>query len=184
MVRKAALIVGLSLWATQASADSTTNCRRTLMGHMDCTTTDTTPDNRALNDGISSLTNAIAARAARKREDRAVQPEPDVADLTTGNGFLAGCAPQPKSMINTGLCYGFIRGLLHREWMNGTNAAICLPEGVNFAQMNAVIADFITNNPQDRHRPLGVLTYVALSKSFPCATPKPSAPAESPAQEK
>ena len=177
MIRKAAFILVFA--AAPALADSTTTCTRSMLGtFVNCTTSDDRRDAAAVSDGMNSLTAAIIARNAAKRAEKKKSvpaQEVPLADLKTGNGFLAGCSNM-LSGENFGLCYGFLQGFVQREWMLGDSSNICIPETVSLKQMMDVINAWLVAHPQDRHYGMAYLAHAALFTAFPCNT-QPTAPA-------
>lgn len=175
MLRWMMAAVGIGLLSTSAGADSTTSCRRTIMGHFNCDTTTWSDDRATIQSGLNNLATAIAIRNARKQGEAqelpAPLPEPPLVDLATGNGFVAGCA-DPASAANFGLCYGFIRGLLQREFMYGSSP-ICIPDGVTVKQLIDVAVAFVNQHPQDRHLWPGLLGITAYRQAFPCKNQSP-----------
>lgn len=181
MVWKAILVLAVLPWAGPSFAGSTTSCRPTLMGGMDCTTISSEhpydAGQRSMQEGINSLANAIAARGAKKREERERQAaqaqlaatRTPLVDFSSGNGFLSGCKA-PANDLNAGLCWGYFEGFMRREFSQGT-PMICFPEQSTKRQAFDTIINYIETHPAERHFPIAFLTSVSLMQAFPCSQP-------------
>jgi hypothetical protein len=98
---------------------------------------------------------------------------------TTGNDLLAKCRAHEKLVaagdettdgqmgVDAQYCRSYVRGyedglLAHSELVT------CLPDGVTYIQVVAVVPKYLEENPAQLHRPRGDLVEEALQEAWPC----------------
>jgi hypothetical protein len=85
------------------------------------------------------------------------------AAFMTGNELLRHM--NDNTYFGQGHALGYVMGVSDVF----TGESHCLPPGVNAGQVMDVVKNFLTNNPEVRHRPADVIVYAVLKNSFPCA---------------
>lgn len=90
--------------------------------------------------------------------------------LGTGNDFFMLCQDSNRESDSGafGLCSGYIAGFLGRDQLQGEARSFCFGQSVTNGQLMDVLMKFIRDNPENRNRPLSVLSFVAFAKAFPC----------------
>lgn len=78
----------------------------------------------------------------------------------TGNTLTEMCVD--NNGFNHGVCLGFVNGAAALQ-----NEA-CIPEGVKFGQLKAVIVRYMKENPEQLHKPAIQLIKGALNQAWPC----------------
>jgi len=116
----------------------------------------------------------------------------DISD--SGNRYVEVCSSTEKSpekvdemyFLNSGLCSGFMMG--YREGIKVSIAmlqhdnpslaslkdseedlGVCVPDGVELAQMIRVTLKYIREHPEQGHLPSALLVLMAERNAFPCA---------------
>ena len=118
----------------------------------------------------------------------------DISD--SGNRYVEICSSAEKlsqkateiDFLNSGLCSGFMMG--YREGIRVSIAmlrhdnpslaslkdseedlGVCVPDGVELAQMIRVTLKYIREHPEQGHLPSAFLVLMAERNAFPCAKP-------------
>ena len=86
-----------------------------------------------------------------------------VLGFTNGNELLRDCEAEPG--VNSGVCYGYIRGIADAGSSNGQ---YCIPEGVKVIQVKEIVVKFLNENPKMLNSPNYSLVHEPLLASFPC----------------
>ena len=83
--------------------------------------------------------------------------------FTNGNELLRDCEAEPG--VNSGVCYGYIRGIADA---GGSNGQYCIPEKVTVKQVKEIVVKFLNENPKMLNLPTYSLVHGPLLVSFPC----------------
>ena len=86
-----------------------------------------------------------------------------VLSFTNGVELLRDCESEPG--VNSGVCYGYIRGIADAGSSNGQ---YCIPEGVTVKQVKEIVVKFLNKNPEMLNSPTYSLVHGPLLVSFPC----------------
>lgn len=96
--------------------------------------------------------------------------------LETGNTFYSSCSQsdnRSSNYFNSGLCYGFLRGILAREnLIRLPERLICPPAQTTNSQIMDIVQLYLRNNPANRHVSAEALILIALHDAFPCQNAK------------
>ena len=103
------------------------------------------------------------------------RPAKKLEPIWRGNGYLASC--ETDDAVVKVICVTYLEGIVDGQrgvWVGeGQVAGYCLPAGVTTGQLEAVLLRFLTNNPEKRHIPTGVLAAMAFKQTFPCGSQQP-----------
>jgi len=92
----------------------------------------------------------------------------------TGNQLLEYC--ESKDAFAQGLCDGYITGASDIESMEGSafpdRRRSCTPNTVTNGQMTDVVVKYLKDHPEERHMLAAVLVVEAVTKAFPCSSPR------------
>ena len=69
----------------------------------------------------------------------------------------------PKTIhTSVGIYIGFVKGVYE------SNTKIICAEGIKLKQMNAIVAKYLNEHPEEWNQPAYLLVIKALNKAFPC----------------
>jgi hypothetical protein len=89
----------------------------------------------------------------------------------SGNELFSHCTAREADELHylkTAECRGYITGVVDHVllWREVVDEPDCLPEGVNKGQLVAVVVQYLTNHPEERHRAANVLVMRAVTDAF------------------
>jgi Rap1a immunity proteins len=130
---------------------------------------------------IAALVWMLAAGAAAQQAAPSPPQPPSPAvsgNIGLGNVFYSVC----KEAQRRGACSLYLRGIIEGVQVQ-TRASkqpglFCPPQGASAEQALDLLLKFMTEKPEERHRPVPTLTAVALRAAWPCAKAPAPAPAE------
>lgn len=79
----------------------------------------------------------------------------------SGNDLYAECS------ANTQLCLGFVEAVAD-SFTSYEPSLLCLPGTVTNGQLVDIVAKFLRDNPEERHRTAYMLVAQAIGAAFPC----------------
>ena len=83
--------------------------------------------------------------------------------FTNGSELLRDCEAEPG--VNSGVCYGYIRGIVDAGISNGR---YCVPEGVKARELKDIVVEFLNENPEMLNKPTYNLVHGPILVAFPC----------------
>lgn len=85
---------------------------------------------------------------------------------SSGNAFLSQCDGTRDTMC-LGYAAGVYDGIVSAQFFS-EEKGICFPSGMTYGQTLDVLLAWLRNDPAQRHLSMGVLSYIALRKNYPC----------------
>jgi hypothetical protein len=90
--------------------------------------------------------------------------------IETGNKLSEACSPSEDGYFLTGVCVGFVIGVL-----DGTQAmgrSDCVPAGATVGQLRKVVVKHLEESPADLHLPAAFLVMRAFANAYDCSYSK------------
>ena len=100
-------------------------------------------------------------------------PPPVAGNIGLGNVFYSIC----KQAQRRGACSLYLRGIIEGAQVQARatkqQVLFCPPQGASVEQALDLLLKFMTEKPEERHRPVPALTAVALRAAWPCPKTSP-----------
>ncbi|MDP9195220.1 MAG: hypothetical protein M3O22_00350 [Pseudomonadota bacterium] len=98
-------------------------------------------------------------------------------DPRTGNNLLALCkeAETQGKYLSTGLCFGYIAGVLETAAFVEKSNNVCLlnlPQGLTFGQAARIFIKHAEEKPEILHYRSAQIVFASMIQAFPCKTPE------------
>ena len=84
--------------------------------------------------------------------------------LVDGNKLSEWSNNQDQAGFESGLFEGYVAGVLDV----GNNLIFCTTSDVKREQLNAIVAKFLKNNPEQWNEPASILVIDSIRSEFPC----------------
>jgi hypothetical protein len=124
------------------------------------------------------LAGVASAQNAPTQQSPAPVPAPNLGSIQLGNVFFSACKEAPRR----GACALYLRGIIEGVQIQARaskqTGVFCPPQGASVEQALDLLLKFMTEKPEERHRPVPTLAALALRAAWPCARAAPPPPVD------
>lgn len=113
---------------------------------------------------IAAVLSATFQGNSVQKQDKVVISISDV----TGNDLLTHCSSHEPFELNfcTGYIEGVRDGLMFATVRLKSEPFFAVPNEAKSEQMKDIVVKYLRDNPETRHKPAGMLTFLALEQAF------------------